>query len=73
MSMKNAVAIVREAGYELEQVPELKGATWKKMVRECPDKKTRDYLQSLRWTGGDVKKLYAAREKQREAYAARKK
>ena len=66
MSMKLAVAIVNEAGYDLEQVQALRGAAWYALLEKATDESTRVCLQAIRWTGGDTVKLLEDRQRQQD-------
>lgn len=65
MTMKAAMAIVTKAGLEVEQIKGMKGKDWHALLAEAKDDNTKHCLQSLRWTGGDLKKLYDDRNRQK--------
>lgn len=68
-AMKSAVTIAKSAGYHVEDVPALRGAEWHKLLEKADNQKTRDCIQALRWTGGDLPALYKARDAQKKKRA----
>ena len=59
-----AMKILAEKNVSKDTVPTLRREEWKALKAAAPDEKVRDCLQALRWTKGDLEKLYAAREAQ---------